>query len=101
MAFALQAVTGNRLKDGAVIYLAAAGDWSERIDAAATAADPASLDRLLELAAQAAAAQIVVAPYAIAVAIEGGAPRPLGLREQIRAFGPTVGDGGARRHPME
>jgi hypothetical protein len=89
-AFEIQAVTANRLKDGAVVFLAADGEWYERIDVAATAANPAALDRLLQLAAQSAAVQFVVEPYAIDVTDETGVVRPVSLRERIRAFGPTV-----------
>lgn len=88
--FAPQALTANRLKDGAVVYLRADGGWSEKIALAAAAADPADLERLLERAAEAVSAQFVVAPYAIEVTAESGAVKPVGLREHIRAFGPTV-----------
>jgi glutamate dehydrogenase/leucine dehydrogenase len=74
-------LTANRLRDGAVVYLAADGTWSERIDAAAPAQDEA-LKALHDIAAQALAANIVVDVAAINV--------DLSLRERIRRTGPTV-----------
>jgi hypothetical protein len=32
----------------------------------------------------------VVAPYLIDASLRDGHPHPLGLREEVRAFGPTV-----------
>lgn len=87
---ALQLVTANRLRDGAVVYLAPEGRWSERIEAAVVAADKAAVEALLALAAEHVAARIVVAPYAIEVEEKGGRREPLRYRELIRARGPTV-----------
>ena len=83
-------VTANRLRDGAVVFLTERGDWSLAVDDGAVARDDARAKDLLEIGAQAAAAQIVVAPYLIEVNAEGGKIVPLTYRERIRAFGPSI-----------
>ena len=82
-------VTANRLDDGLVVYLNGAG-WSERIDDARIAGDDAAADRLLARAEGPGQAVRVVDPYLIEVTREGAVPRPVRLREAIRARGPTV-----------
>ena len=83
-------VTGNRLNDGIVIYLNAAGGWSERLTEARVAGDDESAAEILRLAEQPEQAVRVVAPYLIDVVIENGLPRAESKREAIRATGPTV-----------
>lgn len=85
-----RALTANRLDDGLVVFLTAAGDWSHRLgDARVAAGQEAS--RELETAGQRdVAACRVVGPYLIDVAHENGEFRPLRFRERVRAFGPTV-----------
>ncbi|HVI27108.1 DUF2849 domain-containing protein [Hansschlegelia sp.] len=85
-----QVVTANRLDDGVVVYLDPSGGWTERLDRAAPLAGPAALAAGLDAGKRAEAQQIVVESYAIDVAREAAGLRPLRLREQIRAFGPTV-----------
>ena len=85
-----QAVTANRLVDGVVVFLAADGQWSERVGDATVAPDKASADALMAMGEGAAEQRIVVGPYLMEI-IEGPAgPQPLTLRERIRAGGPTV-----------
>lgn len=86
---ALQVLTANRLSDGVVVYLTAAGRWSERI-AEARIADKAAAKALVGEAERTAGE--IVEPYLIDVeaAAETGAPWPLRFRERIRAFGPPV-----------
>jgi hypothetical protein len=83
-------VTANRLRDGAVVFLTESGDWSLAIDDGAVARDDARAAALLEIGAEAAAAQIVVAPYLVEVEADGRAIVPLSWRERIRAFGPSI-----------
>jgi len=83
-------VTANRLNDGDVVYLAASGAWAEALDAAAVAEDAAGEARLLEQAEADVAARQVVGPYAMPVARDGAALKPLSQREAIRARGPSV-----------
>jgi Protein of unknown function (DUF2849) len=86
-----RAVTGNRLRDGRPVYFVGNGRWSEAIDAALhVAADGA--ERLLADAQQG-SPHPVVAPYLIDVTVSEGRLGPVGLRERIRAFGPTVSAG--------
>jgi len=87
---AAQVVTGNRLRDGAVIYLAGAAQWSTGIDRAEIAHDAAAAERLMAIANRAVTDRVVVAPYLIEVASDGGRIQPLGTRERIRASGPSI-----------
>ena len=84
----MQVVTANRLRDGAVVYCSATG-WTIAL-ADARLADGAEADALLAAAQAAPKPLPVVAPYLIEVAVTDGVPRPLSLRERIRAAGPTV-----------
>jgi hypothetical protein len=87
---AAQVVTGNRLRDGAVIYLMADGQWSTEIGRGVVAPNAAEAERLMAIANQAVTDRMVVGPYLIEVAVEGDRIQPLGTRERIRAFGPSV-----------
>lgn len=86
----IKVVTANRLVDGDVVYLTEEGHWSERLGDACLADDKARSDALMATAERAAAAHIVVAPYAIDVVVEEGAVRASRYRERIRASGPTI-----------
>ncbi len=85
-----QAVTANRLANGAVVFLTADSRWSPRVNDSAVAGDAGTAAALMAIANKAAADQIVVAPYLFEVSVEAGAVRPLSARESIRAAGPTV-----------
>ena len=90
-----QAVTANRLRDGAPVYFVGEGRWSPSIDDAAHVPAEAAENLLVE--AQASPAPLpVVAPYLIDAVFEDGELRPVSLRERIRAFGPTVGSARAQ-----
>jgi len=80
-----QAVTANRVTDGVPIYWTEAGQWSTRI---ADAVHP--IDASAQLAEAQAGVLKAIAPYVISVTVVDGVIRPIGLREEIRAFGPTV-----------
>lgn len=86
-----QAVTGWRLTDGAVVYLAPGGIWVRDIAAAQLAADSREAEAMMAIAEDAVVRREVVGPYLFDLALEDGAPRPRRLREIIRATGPTVG----------
>jgi sulfite reductase (NADPH) hemoprotein beta-component len=83
----LHAVTANRLRDGTIIYYTAKQDWSESFADAAAAADG---DALLAEAVAGPLAREAVGAYVIEVTQSEGGMRPIGLREEIRAFGPTA-----------
>ena len=85
-----QAVTANRLRDGAVVFLTAAGEWSRSVAASAIAENPEQAAALMTVAVRAVAERIVVAPYLFEITGEGDGLTPVAHREQIRAFGPSV-----------
>lgn len=87
---ATQIVTGNRVTDGVVVYLDRDGGWTERVNEARVAEGAEELETVVALGKQAEADRVVVEAYPIDVAREGEALRPLRLREEIRAKGPTV-----------
>ncbi|GBD50330.1 DUF2849 domain-containing protein [Methylopila sp. Yamaguchi] len=87
---ATQIVTANRLSDGVVVYLAPDGGWIDRIDSALVAEGAEALAEAVAAGKRAEAAQEVVESYPIDVTREGGRLKPLRLREEIRAVGPTV-----------
>jgi Protein of unknown function (DUF2849) len=83
-------VTGNRLRDGVPVYFTADGGWSPVITEAQHVAAEAA-ETLLAAAQACPPPHPVVAPYLIEATLGKGALRPVSLREQIRAYGPTVG----------
>lgn len=85
-----EVVTANRLRDGAVVYLAAEGAWSERLADSMVVEGEEAAKALLESAGAAVAAQIVVAPYRAEVALENGRLVPRTTKERIRARGPSI-----------
>ena len=82
-------VTGNRLRDGIPVYFAGLNRWSPAIGEALLV-EEAESDALLAAVQDAPPPLPVVAPYAIDAVAEAGHVLPVGLRERIRAFGPTV-----------
>jgi hypothetical protein len=81
----LNVITANRLTDGVVVYLAADAEWTEAI-ANARVADTEEETKALEtIAENAVRERIVVAVYAMPVALKDGAIDPLSVRERIRA----------------
>lgn len=86
----LRTITANLLRDGRVAFLAEDGHWTRRLDEAALA-DTDAAAAALEAAAQAAvAANLVVAPYAVAVEHTADGLRPVRYREWLRTQGPSV-----------
>ena len=85
----LEIVSANRLTDGRVVYLTRDDDgWSQSIIDGRTAANAEESTALLAIAERAVEAGIVVAPYLVSMADDGGAFAPLHFRERIRLFGP-------------
>jgi hypothetical protein len=87
---AAQVVTANRLADGIAVYLDPTEGWSERLGEAAILVGPEALAAAVAAGKAAEARHLVVDSYPIDVAVEATGVRPLRLREEIRAFGPTV-----------
>ena len=86
----LKVVTANRLGDGEVVYLAAAGAWSAWLEDAQAVETPDGETALLSHAHQAVETRMVVGPYAMVVTRDLGRLRPTSQREAIRARGPSV-----------
>lgn len=87
---AQQVVTGNRLTDGAVVYLDASGGWTEKLEEARVAQGADDLEDAVAVGKDGEKKQIVVEAYPIDVERVAGALRALRIREKIRAEGPTV-----------
>jgi hypothetical protein len=85
--------TGNRLRDGAVVYLAADGVWTTDVAQARTARGEAE-EAHLKAALDAAVARNVLIDAAV---IDADDAVPARLRERIRAVGPSVRPDLARR----
>jgi hypothetical protein len=85
-----QMIIANRLKDGVVVFFAAGDRWVPRISDGLVIEDEAERDRLLATAKVHEAKCLVVEPNAIEVVVEATGPRPVAIREAIRAFGPTI-----------
>jgi hypothetical protein len=83
----LYAITASRLHDGAVIYFSGHQTWSVKFVDSATAADG---DALLAEATAGPLPLEAVGAYIIEVTQAESIIRPIGLREEIRAFGPTA-----------
>ena len=81
-------ITANRVGDGAVVYRAADGRWTTRLERAAVATTAATAGALLSdaVADDLGAVGAYVAPVAVD---RNGAVRPGNLRESIRLRGPT------------
>jgi hypothetical protein len=86
----MRMIIANRLNDGRVVFYAASGVWD--VDIAAGTVIAAEADEASAFAAAKAdeAACKVVDPQLIDVTVDGGRPRPVAIREAIRAFGPTI-----------
>jgi hypothetical protein len=83
-------LTANILTDGVVVYLAAAGAWTERLAEARFLTDESEQTRLLQVAEQDVARRIIVDPYLMDAADGPDGPAPVSQRERIRATGPTI-----------
>ncbi len=92
-----QVLTANRLRDGAVVYLSAEGEWVREIDRAAVADDEAAAAALTAAGEGAVAGRRVVAPYLIEVETASGGLKPGRYRERLRAEGPSIRFGSAVR----
>ncbi len=88
--FVPQAMTANRLRDGAVIFLRQDHTWSENLVDVAVANDAEQAATLQAAADRDVAAARVVGAYLFEIAVENGDVLPLRYRERIRAFGPSI-----------
>ena len=83
----MKAITGNRLADGGVVYLAPNGSWTEDLGAA-EGFGPDKIEAALEGARR--RKTEIAAAYAIEVSAEGAPAGREAFRERIRRIGPTV-----------
>ncbi|HEX6994136.1 MAG TPA: DUF2849 domain-containing protein [Gammaproteobacteria bacterium] len=89
-----QMVIANHLADGFVVFLGPDDRWCRWIGEGRVLEDPAEAEAALATAKRHEADNVVVDPTLIEVTIdEAGLPRPVEIREAIRAFGPTTGAG--------
>jgi hypothetical protein len=88
--FVVQMIIANRLTDGLVVFYTDAGGWSVAIADGVVIEDEAEAARMLAAAKIDEDRCLVVDPNLIDVSVDGGSPRPVAIREAIRAFGPTV-----------
>lgn len=87
-------VTANRLADGVVVWLTAAGGWSESIAEANVVLTPDEVQHLLDIAHR--DENTAVGAYMATVSVDAaGVPHPATLRERIRVAGPTIAMPGA------
>ena len=85
-----QMIIANRLRDGAVVFLAPNDNWDMDIAAGTLIDTEADAARLMAVAKRAEVECQVIDPQLIEVELKDGQPRPTAIREAIRAFGPTV-----------
>jgi len=78
-------LTGNDLASGDVIWWAGGEEWSRFVAEAVDAGDHGEA-----IAAREMAAQRVNGAYIVAAELGPEGPRPLHIKERIRALGPTV-----------
>lgn len=82
-----QVLTANRLSDGAVVYWAANGGWSDRLETAHVVADAEKAEAEGKRAQE---RLEVVGAYLMDVRAAGPRIEPVKMREIIRAAGPSV-----------
>jgi hypothetical protein len=85
-----QVVTASRLRDGRAVYLTVGSTWSEKIAGSLVSSSDDESKTMLADGEAAADSHVVVDPYLIDVTLDDALPRPVTIREQIRASGPTV-----------
>lgn len=83
-------ITGNRLRDGAVVWRGAAGDWSRDISDASIHATEGQLAASLDAARTEEASGRIIGVYEVEIETRDSRIVPARLRERVRAGGPTV-----------
>lgn len=88
---AVKAITGNRLRDGVVVFLGPDAGWVESLDGAALFGDAEAAEATLaDAKAKAERERFAVDIYLFDVLIQDGRRQPVKMRERIRALGPSV-----------
>ena len=88
--FSMRMIIANRLNDGRVVFLTTRGGWDVDIAKGSVIEGEAEETKQFAAAKADEASCKVVDPQLIDVSVEGGKPRPVAIREAIRAFGPTI-----------
>jgi hypothetical protein len=83
-------IIANRLNDGIVVFFAAGERWVPKIADGLVIEGESERERLFATAKAHEARSLVVDPNLIDVVVEATGPRPVAIREAIRAFGPTI-----------
>jgi len=83
-------LTANDLRQGHVVFLTPAGDWSTRPGDARIEETEEGRAALGRAADAARAANLIIEPEVIPAVVGPDGPWPVRNREQIRALGPTV-----------
>ena len=84
-----QIITANALTSGDVVYLADCGCWVDQLAQAQAIHTPQDLDTAMATAQIDQDNNIILDPYAIVIKSSDGDPRPVRMKERIRAMGPT------------
>ena len=86
-----RAITGNRLRDGAVVFYNDEAGWVESLADASLYEDKATAEtKLASAKAEAEKERLAVDIYLFEVLVEDGKRVPVTIRERIRSLGPTV-----------
>jgi hypothetical protein len=83
-------ISANRLKDGLVVYLSPAGTWTEALDQAECLIDDHMAAARLAHAREDITRNLIVDPFLVEVVADRKEPRPVSLRDKVRALGPTI-----------
>jgi hypothetical protein len=83
-------IIANRLNDGIVVFFAAGERWVPKIADGLIIEGESERERLFATAKAHEAQSLVVDPNLIDVVVDATGPRPVAIREAIRAFGPTI-----------
>ena len=86
----MRMIIANRLTDGLVVFYTDEGGWNVDIAEGAIIEDQTAEERMFAAAKSDEDACVVIDPNLIDVTLDDGSPRPVAIREAIRAFGPTV-----------
>ena len=88
-----QVLTAYGLLTGQVLWLTEDSAWSPRIRDARVSDSDADMAEMEAAGKAAHAAHEVFDIYRVDIAAEPGPPRPIKMRERIRAIGPTIHPG--------
>ncbi len=83
-------LTGNRLADGAAVFMTRSGEWSRSIDDAVVALEPQSQAALQKRGGEAVTRNVVSEAWLIAVDRCQGRVEPRDVRERVRAGAPRA-----------